>query len=477
MNLALRRGASYSKLCKFAILAALEFMMSFTFLGYIHIEPISITVAYLPILVTGCFLGVWPSALMGMFFGLASMYKASAYYVMPSDQVFSPFMSGAPINSLMLSVGARMLFGLAVGALFALSRRSRHPRLLAGLIGLIGPKLHSVIVFTAMGLMFPELGYSALNSLKLDANDALLALMCMAAIEAAWYIENRADVKDFCAYLDRLHLREHHRGKLHWSWYLFLACVLCLTAASTVYFAQRMAYMLSVHGLTLSEAASSDLMHLQLQSLLATLALSFLLAVCLLIVYYYLSYREYLGQLDALTGVMSRRMFMRYLENNISSADENRPCRHCFLFVDVDYFKSINDTLGHPTGDAVLRQVAQALKDEFAELGGVGRMGGDEFAVLITNAISEDELRARLDAFMARAALILAAPVKVTCSIGACWFCPPQDVEAVYSSTDRLLYAAKRQGRARYVMGALNQSELSVLPDRRRGAGPAAREV
>ena len=84
----------------FITLVAIEFLMSFTFLGYIHIEPISITIAYIPILIAGCFLGTGQSMAMGLFFGLSSLYKASAYYVMPSDKVFSPFLSGYPLGSL-----------------------------------------------------------------------------------------------------------------------------------------------------------------------------------------------------------------------------------------------------------------------------------------------------------------------------------------------------------------------------------------
>ena len=71
-----QKGASRWDRYLFAALTALEFLMSFTFLGYIHIEPISITIAYLPILIAGCFLGVGASTAMGFFFGLSSLYKA-----------------------------------------------------------------------------------------------------------------------------------------------------------------------------------------------------------------------------------------------------------------------------------------------------------------------------------------------------------------------------------------------------------------
>ncbi len=83
----------------FYFLIAMELLMSFTFLGYIHIAPISITIAYLPILITGCLLGTTQSIIMGFLFGLSSMYKASASYVMPSDAIFSPFLSNSPISS------------------------------------------------------------------------------------------------------------------------------------------------------------------------------------------------------------------------------------------------------------------------------------------------------------------------------------------------------------------------------------------
>lgn len=104
----------------FILLIAIEFLMSFTFLGYIHIPPISITFAYIPILVAGCFLGIGQATFLGLLFGLASMYKATAFYVLSSDRMFSPFLSGSPAASLFLSVGTRTLFGLLVGLAFFL---------------------------------------------------------------------------------------------------------------------------------------------------------------------------------------------------------------------------------------------------------------------------------------------------------------------------------------------------------------------
>lgn len=75
-------------------LIALELFMSFSFLGYIHIDPISITFVYIPVLAAGCLMGPKEATLVGTIFGLASMWKASAYYVGVGDMIFSPIQSG-----------------------------------------------------------------------------------------------------------------------------------------------------------------------------------------------------------------------------------------------------------------------------------------------------------------------------------------------------------------------------------------------
>ena len=106
-------------------LVALELLMSFSFLGYIHVEPISITTAYIPVLLAGVLLGPWEAMALGGVFGLASMWKATARYVVNTDQLFSPTTSGNPFGSFVLSVVSRMLFGLLVGLLLQCFRNTR----------------------------------------------------------------------------------------------------------------------------------------------------------------------------------------------------------------------------------------------------------------------------------------------------------------------------------------------------------------
>ena len=148
------------------VLVAIELLMSFSFLGYIHVEPISVTFAYIPVLLAGALLGPLEATLVGTVFGLASMWKASAYYVMDFDQLFSPFLSGRPLESFLLSVGARTLFGLVVGMLYLAGRKSRFSGLWVGVVSYLGQTIHALLVYTALFVLFPETGYRPENALS-----------------------------------------------------------------------------------------------------------------------------------------------------------------------------------------------------------------------------------------------------------------------------------------------------------------------
>ena len=143
----------------FCGLAAIELFMSFSFLGYLHIEPISITIVYILVLVAGCIMGPRESVLIGVLFGLASMWKASAFYVGAGDAIFSPTMSGRPLASILLSVGARALFGLIVGYLYRIAKRSPHPLFGIILVTSAGRTVHTFLVYLSMQILFPEAGF------------------------------------------------------------------------------------------------------------------------------------------------------------------------------------------------------------------------------------------------------------------------------------------------------------------------------
>ena len=445
----------------FLFLLAAELLMSFTFFGYIHLPPISITFAYIPVLLAGCFLGVSQATAVGFLFGLASLYKASAYYVQPVDQAFSPFFSGMPVQSMILSVGTRTVFGLLIGLLFLAAKRSKHPRLWIAVLALLSPRFHALLVYAALMFLFPDLGYHVSNTFVLSVSDFLVSLFCLLLIESIWNLSKRPAVQKFCHYAIRSNIQ---KKRLPAAWGTFLGCSACAAVAAAYYFSQRTSHMLETYGIHLSDNTNYDLLHLQIQFLIAEIALNLILVLSLLLVYRYLSYQEYLEGLDDLTGVMGRKMFLQHcstLEGTYASFPDEAGW---FLFLDVDHFKSINDTYGHPAGDEVLKDVATELSRVFETQGKVGRMGGDEFAVILEKAIPPKELAHRLDEFLKCVSGVLPAPqAKVTCSIGACRFSYPLEMHTIYGETDQLLYTAKNNGRACYVLGAYNGTSTQIM--------------
>ena len=113
--------------------------------------------------------------------------------------------------------------------------------------------------------------------------------------------------------------------------------------------------------------------------------------------------------------------------------------------------KQVNDNFGHATGDLVLKAIASNLHHIFKGAGTVGRIGGDEFAVIIEAPLSPQELGQRLERFLSAIADTL-PDKKTSCSIGAYQFVFPQSVKHLLSETDQILYKAKENGRACYVL-------------------------
>lgn len=91
-----------------------------------------------------------------------------------------------------------------------------------------------------------------------------------------------------------------------------------------------------------------------------------------------MKHREYMGEMDALTNVMGRRLFLNYCTKCQNDIDNKSKRKGWFLFIDIDWFKQINGTLGHTVGDETLKQVAESLKSIFSSYGAVGRVGSQK---------------------------------------------------------------------------------------------------
>jgi len=157
-----------------------------------------------------------------------------------------------------------------------------------------------------------------------------------------------------------------------------------------------------------------------------------------------------LANMDVLTGMPNRGRVRQLLGDALSgSATGGAPC--AILFLDLDGFKPVNDTFGHPKGDVVLKSVAQRLVKEVGASGDVGRMGGDEFAIVIRDAHSRrgiETLAERIIEAIAEPYHIDKAEIRIGVSIG-CAFGPVdgQSVDDLIQKADLALYQAKARGR------------------------------
>lgn len=156
---------------------------------------------------------------------------------------------------------------------------------------------------------------------------------------------------------------------------------------------------------------------------------------------------SYEAKTDALTGLNNRRA-LEIVQEDL----ERRGITYCFLFMDLDHFKSINDTYGHPKGDEVLRFVAEVLRTTAREEDLCVRYGGEEFVVLLPNAklLSAVRFAERVRKAVERGATPLDVPVTV--SIGLAAAAPREDAAAVVRRADEALYRAKTKGRNRIVV-------------------------
>lgn len=159
---------------------------------------------------------------------------------------------------------------------------------------------------------------------------------------------------------------------------------------------------------------------------------------------------HYIASHDELTGLLNRRSFFQALQRERDlAARGDRPL--AVAIVDIDYFKRINDSHGHRAGDIVLKDVAALLTDTLRSTDLVGRIGGEEFAVLMpdTEIAAARTICERLRRIVARATVPLPSGVEamITISTGIATFESDEDRDSLMGRADHALYAAKSGGR------------------------------
>src|SRR5689334_24294540 len=160
-----------------------------------------------------------------------------------------------------------------------------------------------------------------------------------------------------------------------------------------------------------------------------------------------------LAKQDSLTALANREALRRALDDALVGAKRRK--HRCSVFLlDLDRFKAVNDTLGHPAGDTLLRLVSLRLRDEVGELGQVGRLGGDEFEVVLPATSSRDELSKLAQGIidsLSRPYTINGTVVSIGASIGVVTSdYDDRTSDDLMRDADLALYAAKAAGKGCY---------------------------
>jgi diguanylate cyclase (GGDEF)-like protein len=178
---------------------------------------------------------------------------------------------------------------------------------------------------------------------------------------------------------------------------------------------------------------------------------------------------------DALTGLANRRYFDRQLEREVARARRYRRAL-ALIMVDLDHFKRLNDTHGHQAGDRVLADVARVIEREVRPSDAVARVGGEEFAVILSEASFATAVQV---AERLRRAVAGRAPrpggdgaadfVPITASFGVAVWAPGMEGKALFAAADEALYRAKQRGRNRVeAAGVLEPEQEHDVNDPRR---------
>lgn len=156
---------------------------------------------------------------------------------------------------------------------------------------------------------------------------------------------------------------------------------------------------------------------------------------------------------DLLTGLPNRGLFTDRLEQALERMRRHSGLLAALLFIDVDHFKQVNDTLGHQAGDELLVAVATRLREAVRPSDTVARFGGDEFGLLLEEIANERAAIAtaeRIAASFARPFVLAAGSQFITASIGIALADGHHQADALLRDADAAMYRAKQRGRARY---------------------------
>lgn len=400
-----------------------------------------------PVLCGAYVLGPAAGAILGGVFGLVSIWKASVSAFTTLALLFSPFFSGAPAESLAMSLGTRVVFGWLAGMLFVQVRKQQASKLWFAAAILAASIFDSLSVFLCLHLFFPEtdigLGYGLrrLASVSSFINYSIVVLLVF--------------LLDKCL---RLPLMRHLASELKYSrdatrsrtFYIvnavLLAALLFAAFGLMYHFYDRANSLLDFYGIEVSQAVHSRLVNMVLQLLVTTISVFVVLEILVILLGNYFLRMIFQARRDMMTLLLNKNTF----SNHVSTSLRENGASSWLMLLDVDNFKKLNDTYGHPNGDKVPIAFAHILRETFASRGIVGRLGGDEFAVYAEDISETVMLSLAWDVCSRVFVLHINGVQGISCSTGITLCKKSESFLDACTRADQALYKSRNAGKNRY---------------------------
>ena len=295
-------------LYKFSVMVAIELLLAFSPLGYIEMKPFTVTLMHIPVIAGAFFLGPFEGMVLGGIFGLTSMWKVSILGVAYTDYIFSPFISGTPVSSTILSMGTRMAFGFLSGILFEMIKWNKYKKAAITVITVISAYIHSFLVYTALYFLFPNLGMTPLSTFTetFKLNNIIYVTTSVGVLLTIYMISDSEKIKGFQRQI-RIVEMSQRKEKNNKILLVFIGIIVILVMSLSYHFFTRMKMVLAESGVTLSKSLLKELLHIGMQFSISSISLIFLIMVVLIFVRKYSKEMEFRSELDIMTGIYNNK--------------------------------------------------------------------------------------------------------------------------------------------------------------------------
>lgn len=421
------------------LLLVLQVALTFCLCAGSRAPSLPFSLLHLPVLAAALLFSMPKSLLVGAAFGLSQLFCCLFWHAAPEGNWLLSFL---PIIVLRL-----LLAALASVCFSAVKKRWALCPLAVAAVSFWLTVLYQLLSILYLKHLFPEvcapvtpqvllsrcLLFSALTALLMAGLDRLSTTRV--AYTVARQLEAAQSTDKSCGKLGRL--------------LAVGGCTSLFAGALVLCFLRKAGEILAGCRIRISQEATEELLSLGIRFGISAGCLMALFCALICFAFRLSAEARREAQLDAMTGVRHNFAVKREIASRLSRTKEKGGT---LIVLDVDDFKKINDTYGHPFGDSTLSKIAAILQREVRESDVIGRLGGDEFCIFLADC-SRERVSQIVESIQ-RDIQRLPAPDReqggITCSIGVTVSPQPSCVEKLYHQADQALYAAKGTGKNSY---------------------------